>query len=80
MKSIMATYSGFQALPRGIKRLLLTSENYFFNDATSFTAAKSAGPASAARQPWQPENSARPGGQPPGSGTSSWNQKPLELA
>ena len=30
MKSIMMTYPGFQTLPRGLKRLLLASENIYF--------------------------------------------------
>ncbi len=33
MKSIMTTYPNFQALPRGIKRLLLASETFFFGEA-----------------------------------------------
>ena len=33
MTSIMATYPDFQLLPREIKKLLLTSENYFFDEA-----------------------------------------------
>lgn len=33
MNSIVSTYPDFQALPRGIKRLLLTSETEFFNEA-----------------------------------------------
>lgn len=33
MNSIASTYPDFQALPRGIKRLLMTSETEFFNDA-----------------------------------------------
>jgi hypothetical protein len=33
MKSIVTTYPGFQALPRGIKQLLVTSESLFFDEA-----------------------------------------------
>lgn len=33
MRSIMTTYPDFMALPRGIKKLLLASENYFFDEA-----------------------------------------------
>jgi hypothetical protein len=33
MKSIVTTYSGFQALPRGIKQMLVTSESLFFDEA-----------------------------------------------
>ena len=32
MKSIMMTYPGFQALPKGIKQLLLASESFFFDE------------------------------------------------
>lgn len=34
MKSILITYPGFQALPKGIKRMLVESENMFFQEAT----------------------------------------------
>ena len=33
MNSIVATYPGFRALPRGIKQLLVTSESAFFIEA-----------------------------------------------
>jgi hypothetical protein len=33
MNSITATYPGFQALPKGVKRMLLESESYFFDEA-----------------------------------------------
>ena len=32
MKSIMATYPDFKGLPRGVKQMLLTSENFFFDE------------------------------------------------
>ena len=32
MKSIMTTYPGFHSLPRGIKKLLLESETFFFSE------------------------------------------------
>jgi hypothetical protein len=32
MRSIMLTYPGFQTLPRGLKRMLVTSESGFFSD------------------------------------------------
>jgi hypothetical protein len=56
MKSIMATYPEFQALPRGVKRLLLTSENFFFNDAAS-PAAKPGTASSTHVHPWVPSSS-----------------------
>lgn len=31
MKSIMATYPDFQALPKGVKQMLLASETFFFD-------------------------------------------------
>lgn len=34
MKSILVTYPGFQSLPKGIKRMLVESENLFFEEAT----------------------------------------------
>ena len=33
MNLIMMTYPGFQALPRGLKSMLLVSENFFFREA-----------------------------------------------
>jgi hypothetical protein len=33
MNSITATYPGFQALPKGIKQMLLISESHFFDEA-----------------------------------------------
>ena len=38
MKTIMATYPGFQTLPKGIKQLLMASESCFFDDFHSQTA------------------------------------------
>jgi len=32
MKLIMNTYSGFQDLPKGIKKMLLVSESFFFDE------------------------------------------------
>ena len=32
MQSIMTTYPDFQSLPREVKKLLLVSENYFFQE------------------------------------------------
>lgn len=70
MKSIMATYSGFQALPRGVKRLLLTSESFFFMDAP---AAKAGGPDLIKRSPWMPANSSGFGGEQQKAGSAAWN-------
>jgi hypothetical protein len=35
MRTIMMTYPGFQTLPRGIKRMLVASESFFFGEAQS---------------------------------------------
>jgi hypothetical protein len=35
MKTIMMTYPGFQALPKGIKMMLVASESFFFGEARS---------------------------------------------
>jgi len=35
MKSIITTYPDFHALPKGIKRMLLASESFFFSEAYS---------------------------------------------
>ena len=35
MKSIITTYPDFHALPKGIKRMLLASESFFFVEAYS---------------------------------------------
>ena len=39
MKSIVSTYHGFHALPKGVKQLLLTSETLFFEDAKAASLA-----------------------------------------
>jgi hypothetical protein len=33
MKSIVTTYPDFQALPKGVKQLLVTTETLYFQDA-----------------------------------------------
>ncbi len=33
MRTIMMTYPGFQSLPRGVRRMLLASETFFFEEA-----------------------------------------------
>ena len=33
IKTIVVTYPDFQSLPKGIKRMLVTSESVFFGDA-----------------------------------------------
>lgn len=35
MKSIITTYRDFQSLPRGVKMMLLVSENLFFSEVKS---------------------------------------------
>lgn len=35
MKSIMTTYPDFQTLPKGLKKMLLASESFFFNEVPS---------------------------------------------
>lgn len=37
MKSVTTTYPGFHVLPKGIKRMLLFSENYFFGETRPAT-------------------------------------------
>jgi len=39
MNSIITTYPGFQALPRGIKKMLMVSESLFFEDAKALPQA-----------------------------------------
>jgi len=36
MKPIMMVYPGFQALPKGLKQLLVESESFFFEENTTF--------------------------------------------
>jgi hypothetical protein len=36
MKPIMIVYPGFQSLPKGLKRLLVESESFFFEEETTF--------------------------------------------
>ena len=43
MKSIMVTYPGFPTLPKGLKQMLLVSEEHFFAEArTAWPAAMGA--------------------------------------
>jgi hypothetical protein len=44
MKSIL-TYPDFQALPKGLKRMLVTSENLFFAEAKGLTSSSPIRPA-----------------------------------
>jgi len=37
MKLIMNTYPGFQELPKGVRKLLLVSESFFFDEMQSQT-------------------------------------------
>ena len=34
MRTIILTYPGYQSLPKGIKRLLVATENFYFNEPT----------------------------------------------
>ena len=43
MKSFILTYPGFQTLPRGIKQMLVASENNFFGDAKPALAKSAPG-------------------------------------
>ena len=36
MKPFMVVYPGFQTLPKGLKRLLVESESFFFEEETAF--------------------------------------------
>jgi hypothetical protein len=36
MKPFMVVYPGFQALPKGLKQLLVESESFFFEEETTF--------------------------------------------
>jgi hypothetical protein len=38
MKSIMVTYRDFQALPKGLKQMLLASESFFFDETNVHVA------------------------------------------
>lgn len=38
MRTIILTYPGFQSLPRGIKQMLLASENFYFDESSSGAA------------------------------------------
>lgn len=35
MRTIVLTYPGYQSLPRGIKQLLVASENFYFDESQS---------------------------------------------
>jgi hypothetical protein len=45
MKPIMMIYPGFQALPKGLKQLLVESESFFFEEETTFFRRDNAGAA-----------------------------------
>lgn len=53
LKSIAYTYPDFRELPKGLKQLLLASENLFFSEARS-PAAKGAGQKTPNRLLWPP--------------------------
>jgi len=36
MKPILTVYPGYQALPKGLKKLLVESESFFFEEETTF--------------------------------------------
>jgi hypothetical protein len=38
MRTIILTYPGFQSLPRGVKQLLLATENFYFEEPRSAAA------------------------------------------
>ncbi len=48
MKSIITTYPDFQALPRGVKKMLLASESHFFDDAETRRVKRRGGAVSTA--------------------------------
>jgi hypothetical protein len=35
VKSIVTTYPDFQSLPKGVKKMLVTSESFFFGEANT---------------------------------------------
>jgi hypothetical protein len=35
MRTIILTYPGYQSLPRGIKQMLVASENFYFEESRS---------------------------------------------
>jgi hypothetical protein len=55
MNSITATYPGFQALPKGIKQMLLISENQFFEEARLPLDLPGARPRTRAAPPVRPQ-------------------------
>jgi len=38
MRTIILTYPGYQSLPRGIKQMLVASENFYFDEVGSAAA------------------------------------------
>jgi hypothetical protein len=53
MKSIITTYPDFMSLPREIKKLLLASESYFFDEAKISLSVRAPANVSATRNPNQ---------------------------
>ena len=45
MRTIILTYPDFRSLPKGVKQMLIASENFYFDEAGSTVAIKNnAGP------------------------------------
>jgi len=40
MRTIILTYPGYRSLPRGIKQMLVASENFYFDESKSSTARR----------------------------------------
>ena len=53
LKSIVCTYPDFRMLPKGLKQMLVASENLFFNEVTG-PAPQSAGRNVNSNRVWQP--------------------------
>ena len=61
MKSIITTYPDFQSLPKGIRRMLVASESFFFLEANSRMQKPRNGEATTGSIP-NPNRGANPGG------------------
>jgi hypothetical protein len=54
LKSIVCTYPDFRTLPKGLKQMLVISENLFFEETHTAPAETTREPAAANLSWWQP--------------------------
>ncbi len=61
MKTILVTYPEFQQLPKGVRRMLVASEEHFFDEARSLSVREAGRLAREGRRKEAPRAPVRPG-------------------